>query len=441
MPRRRWATASGRNAQNRARSASIWSRWRPAMHRSSESVAAIATALAKAQTELSNPEKAMVGTVYNDRSDSPQSFRYASLSSGLDIVRKILGGQQIAVAQTTDIDRANGMVNLTTVLLHTSGEWISSDWPVCQLSETSAPRRMGAALTYARRYALFTMVGIAGEDDLDAPDVINDQPKGGVEPAPVRASPLRTENSGIPLGKEKLGADESAAIRAQLIQEIETLPEDDLQPRAIAILKAKNRLLAEDAKLVEQAFAARMVQQPTLLEASATVDAAVDVTPPESQSGSASASTVKQGRRRGRPRKTKASAGVAEASQLPSASVIADSPVPPSTHLADATPAKIEKSELTISEPRRHRDKGHLKFVASQPCLVCGRSPADAHHLRFTQPRAMGRKVSDEFTVPLCRTHHRDNHRFGDEAAWWGRQAIDPVGTSRKLWVSTRRIE
>ena len=89
------------------------------MHRSSESVAAIATALAKAQTELSNPEKAMVGTVYNNRSDSPQSFRYASLSSGLDIVRKTLGGQQIAIAQTTDIDRASGMVNLTTLLLHT----------------------------------------------------------------------------------------------------------------------------------------------------------------------------------------------------------------------------------------------------------------------------------------------------------------------------------
>jgi hypothetical protein len=139
------------------------------MHRSSESVGAIATALAKAQIELSNPEKAMVGTVYNTRSDNPQSFRYASLSSGLDIVRKTLGGQQIAVAQTTDIDRAGGMVNLTTVLLHTSGEWISSDWPVCRTSEISAPRRMGAALTYARRYALFTMVGIAGEVPLITP--------------------------------------------------------------------------------------------------------------------------------------------------------------------------------------------------------------------------------------------------------------------------------
>src|ERR1700724_4518112 len=131
MPRRRWTTVSGRNAQNRVQAASIWSRWRPAMHRSSESVAAIATALAKAQTELSNPEKAMIGTVYNSRSDSPQSFRYASLSSGLDIVRKALGGHQIAIAPNTDIDTAGGTVNLTTVLLHTSGEWISSDWPVC----------------------------------------------------------------------------------------------------------------------------------------------------------------------------------------------------------------------------------------------------------------------------------------------------------------------
>ena len=115
---------------------------------------------------------------------------------------------------------------------------------------------------------------------------------------------------------------------------------------------------------------------------------------------------------------------------------------PVSTHpQADAIPAKIQKSELTISEPRRHRDKTHLKFVASQPCLVCGRSPADAHHLRFMQSRAMGRKVSDEFTVPLCRTHHRDNHSFGDEVAWWERRAIDPIATSRMLWISTRRME
>src|ERR1700709_2550162 len=119
MPRRPWATASGRNAQSWARSASIWSRWGDSMHRSSESVAAIATALAKAQTELSNPEKAMVGTVYNHSLDISQSFLYASLSSGLDIIRKALGGQQIAITQTTEIDRPNSTVNLTTILLHT----------------------------------------------------------------------------------------------------------------------------------------------------------------------------------------------------------------------------------------------------------------------------------------------------------------------------------
>ena len=216
------------------------------------------------------------------------------MSSGLDIVRKALGGQQIAIAQTTDIDRANGTVNLTTLLLHTSGEWISSDWPVCQLSETSAPRRMGAALTYARRYALFTMVGIAGEDDLDAPDLTNDQPRGdkatearlgsGVELAPARSSQFRTGNPNIPLGREKLGADDSAAIRAQLIREIETLPEDELQPRAIAILKAKNRLSADDAKRVEDAFAARMALQGALPEALTTdepTSAPTDPSPPQ----------------------------------------------------------------------------------------------------------------------------------------------------------------
>jgi hypothetical protein len=260
------------------------------MHRSSECVAAIATALAKAQTELCNPEKAMVGTVYNNRSDSPQNFRYASLSSGLDIVRKTLGGQQIAIAQTTDIDRANGMVNLTTILLHTSGEWISSDWPVCQLSETSAPRRMGAALTYARRYALFTMVGIAGEDDLDAPELTSDQPKGdgaaeassgsGIKQASNRARQFQTGTPSLPLVREKLGPDESASIRTQLIQEIETLLEDDLRPRAIGILKTKNRLSADDAKRVEDAFAARMALRAALPQDLTTDEPAYTPTDP-----------------------------------------------------------------------------------------------------------------------------------------------------------------
>ncbi len=395
----------------------------------------------------------MVGTVYNNRSDSPQAFRYASLSSGLDIVRKALGGQQIAIAQTTDIDRANGTVNLITLLLHTSGEWISSDWPVCQLSETSAPRRMGAALTYARRYALFTMVGIAGEDDLDAPPDVTNDPAEGLQtanrdlppsprPRPLGPGQSRTGSPAIPPVREKLSKDESAAATALLLQEIATLPEDALQPRAIAILKAKNRLSAHDAKQIEVVFAARMTRPDALPESLMSEEPACASTNPEPTQLSATLpEALKVLRPRGRPKKVKVANEELAACPVPSKPISVDKPAALTNPQAEATPAKIEKSELAISEPRRHRDKTHLKFVASQPCLVCGRSPSDAHHLRFTQPRAMGRKVSDEFTVPLCRTHHRDNHRFGDEAAWWDRQAIDPMGTSRTLWVSTRRLE
>src|SRR5580700_559771 len=124
------------------------------MQRSSESIGAIASALAKAQTELANPEKSLVATI---RSPFPRegdrSFRYASLASGLDIVRKTLGAHEIATVQTTAIDQASGQIRLTTLLAHASGEWISSDWPVCAAQETA--HRMGAAPSYARRYALF----------------------------------------------------------------------------------------------------------------------------------------------------------------------------------------------------------------------------------------------------------------------------------------------
>src|SRR5258707_13786216 len=145
---------------------------RPRMPRSSESVAALACALAKAQAELVNPEKSLVAKIRSGRpGEGERSFRYAPLSSGRDIVRKTLGQHEIATLQTTAIDQSAGMVNLTTTLAHASGEWIASDWPVCPIAETASPQRMGAALTYARRYALFTLVGIAGEDDLDAPDL------------------------------------------------------------------------------------------------------------------------------------------------------------------------------------------------------------------------------------------------------------------------------
>src|SRR6202048_4097502 len=140
------------------------------MHRSSESVAALAAALAKAQSELVNPEKSLTAIIETGRpGEGERSFRYAPLSSGLDIVRKTLGQHEIATVQTTAIE--GGVVNLTTMFVHASGEVVASVWRFCPVAETANPQRMGAALTYARRYALFTLVGIAGEDDLDAPDL------------------------------------------------------------------------------------------------------------------------------------------------------------------------------------------------------------------------------------------------------------------------------
>src|SRR5262245_6207569 len=151
------------------------------MHRSSESIGTIAAALAKAQAELTNPEKSLVATI---RSPFPReedrTFRYAPLSSGLDIVRKGLGGHEIATIQTTSIAKDAGLLRLTTVLAHSSGAWISSDCPLCQITGTVSPERMGAALTYAARYAVFTLVGIAGQDHLDAPDLDAD-PKPAVK--------------------------------------------------------------------------------------------------------------------------------------------------------------------------------------------------------------------------------------------------------------------
>ena len=99
-----------------------------------------------------------------------------------------------------------------------------------------------------------------------------------------------------------------------------------------------------------------------------------------------------------------------------------------------------DKSQLVHPEPRRIRDKGHVEYVAKEPCLVCGRRPSDAHHLRFAQHRALGRKVSDEFTVPLCRGHHREVHRCGDEAAWWIKAGIDPIVPARALWLETHPL-
>src|SRR6266516_4453214 len=209
------------------------SRRRLPMHRSSESIAALAAALAKAQSELSNPEKSLVATIGTDRpGEGNRTFRYAPLSSGLDLVRKALGQQQIATVQTTAIDAASGTISLTTVLAHASGEWIASDWPVCRLADTASPHRMGAALTYARRYSLFTLVGIAGEDDLDAPD-LNCRPQSGgcvaTAAAATAAAAGTPRRSRRPLGEGRdtawkvLDPATSAALRDRLVSEIAAL--------------------------------------------------------------------------------------------------------------------------------------------------------------------------------------------------------------------------
>jgi ERF superfamily len=360
------------------------------MHRSSETIGTIAAALAKAQGELTNPEKSLTATI---RSPFPRegdrTFRYASLASGLDIVRKCLGQHEIATIQTTAINQPTGQIQLTTLLAHASGEWISSDWPVCASSET--PHRMGAALTYARRYALFALVGIAGEDDLDAPETLS-APSPAIPPdRNVQPSPRPSKET---LHKPPLDPAASQQLRDQLLAEIHPLQNgDDLALWAHRRMPAKNTLLADDARIVEASYQ-------RILE-TAVHDEFLQPSTPADKS----------------------------ASQLS----------------ADATPGsdpEISASrpdDLALRKPTRRRNKAHLALVASQPCLVCQRTPCDAHHVKFAQPRTLGRKVSDEFTVPLCRDHHIQLHHQGNEAAWWANLKIAPLETASELWNETLR--
>src|SRR5215471_19827614 len=251
------------------------------MHRCSESIGTIAAALAKAQAELTNPDKSLVAII---RSPFPRegdrTFRYAPLSSGLDLVRKSLGRHEIATVQTTAIDKDAGLIRLTTLLVHSSGEWVASDWPVCPVAETAAPHKMGAALTYARRYALFTLVGIAGEDDLDAPDLMGSQLSAGTiaggkspmsngradaaRPA-ARAGPKEPGFTPKPALKAvaELAAEQSAATRDRLLREVAVLMSADAAASwAQEAIRTKNGLTAGDAKRVEEAFAARLAELP-----------------------------------------------------------------------------------------------------------------------------------------------------------------------------------
>jgi hypothetical protein len=329
--------------------------------------------------------------IRSDRSgEGARTFRYAPLSSGLDIVRKTLGKHEIAIFQTTAIDQPTRSVALTTMLTHSSGEWIASELPVCPVSDTAAPHRMGAALTYARRYALFTLVGIAGEDDLDAPD-LNCQPVpegGGSGGSTVPAG----APSGHPAGR--LGHDRtiltspaSAESRDRLLRELVKLPSEEAAGEwARDVLPIKNTLTSRDARLIETAFAFRI-------------------------------SAFREG-----------------TSQPESPASMPAGPEGWREQVAN----RIDKSVLAFGEPRRLRDKDHLKYVASRSCLICGRQPSEPHHVRFAQARALGRKVSDEFTVPLCRLHHRELHRSRNEPLWWKTARIDPIRIARKLWEATR---
>ena len=405
------------------------------MQRSSESIGAIAAALAKAQAELTNPEKALTATIRaaNPR-DQDQTFRYAALSSGLDIVRKALGGHEIATVQTTAIDQDAGLIRLTTTLAHSSGEWLSSEWPVCPISETSAPRRMGAALTYARRYALFTLVGIAGEDDLDAPDL-----NGKVDAAANIASAVsakvdvaaetqsamarderphatsaisatsptiafaRNEKAVRPM-RTMLGPEQSAAVREQLVADIGQIQSSDEGADWVhKNLSLKNTLTAADADLVEAGFRERL----------ATIE-------------SASTTGVEQS-------ESAPKIGTAPSVEQPFLASTRDPTARPTPPRAATFPRR-----RVAAKTIRVRDKEHCKFVTTQPCVVCGRTPSEAHHIRFAQPRALGRKVSDEYTVPICRLHHRDLHGYGDEASWWAGVGIDPLPIALELWRRSR---
>jgi hypothetical protein len=378
------------------------------MQRCSESIGAIAGALAKAQGELTNPEKSLTATIHSPfPREADRTFRYASLASGLDLVRKSLGRHEIATVQTTSIDEVAGLIRLTTTLAHSSGEWVSSDWPVCPVTETAAPHRMGAALTYARRYALFTLVGIAGEDDLDAPDLsaaglspeaqngplTPQQSPGGLDQPTKEAATDRSSQAADRRARPErpkprgLSPDASDSLRFQMISELEQLDNPEaLASWAHRALPLKNQLSAADAQAVEAAFTVRLTHRGEPAPASGPQDRRANGhgrQPRQSQSG---------------------------------------------------------KEVTVIGKPLRERERDHLRFVATQPCLVCGRTPSDPHHIKFAEQRAMGRKVSDRFTVPICRLHHRELHRRGNERAWWQGQGIDPLAIAATLWGRTHAI-
>ena len=287
---------------------------------------------------------------------------------------------------------------------------------------------MGAALTYARRYALFTLVGIAGEDDLDAPDLgANSDPAAelpragnrwnGQAAAAGRTAP-RDGKLPRPSARSVLGAQLSASLRESLIEQMAAISSaDEAAAWAHRNLPAKNTLTAADAKIVEERFQARL----STIGGGQTFRGASDGPNPGG---------TPDGLFPDQPLHAVADQSV----------VSIGGPDAGPSHKASRRAKKQPRSDVlrALGKTVRLRDKDHRKFVLRQPCLVCGRVPSDPHHLTFTQPRALGRRVSDEFTVPVCRTHHRELHRSGDEAAWWQKLNIDPLPVALRLWQHTR---
>jgi hypothetical protein len=468
--------------------------------------------MARAQQELRNPERSMIGQIpVTSPREQVRNFRYASLASGLEIIRKSLGRQEIAAIQTSAIDKDIGLVRLTTVLAHSSGEWVSSEWPVCPVADAADPQRMGAALTYARRYALFTLVGIAGEDDLDAPDAI--RVMNGGKLASVRSVGGTTSNGARPKqpngsrssSPPPLPPADSRALKDILVAELSRLTSTEgLTEWAHRRLPAKNTLQVEDAQAVERAFQAsldgcpagqpedRPPPDPSITQISGedrALDKASDLneaarqpddddlrpSPPAAESAARPAALANRKSQRavrmnrvatsvaygeasvGRDNKPKAALRVAlersvadSDEQANSQTAVENSAIQAKqrglialiqTSAASQPHTAVDKSALVLQEPKRIRDKDHLRYVASQPCLLCSAKPSDPHHIRFAQPKALGRKVSDEFAVPLCRQHHRDLHYSGNEAAWWHDLGIDPIEVARQLWNEASRAK
>jgi len=274
------------------------SRKNAVMHHFSKHIDTIAAALARAQAELINPEAMMKATAQL----SPMPAGHASPAASFDIIRTTLGRQEIAIIQATRIEQVTGRIYLSTILAHVSGEWLSSDLPVC--TDIDTPQRLEQAFSHARRHALLTLVGFATEHE-----AVN-----------VSTVPAKSQTSS----------------------------------------DFKN---AQDSNNLQEA-------------------------------------TKQRSRKR------------------------------PPTHEKDSSLAFPK-------EPSRRRSKAHLAFIRGQGCLVCQRSPVDAHHLKFAQPSMLGRKVSDEFTVPLCRSHHQALHRHGNERAWWTNLQLKPLQVAKELWATS----